>query len=152
MPDRGVVKAFLESTTGEWVLILSLVFGGCCSSVSILLSHFQADDLVLTGTYGLSKLFSRIIRNQVRCSFQPLIQAEGRCTGTFLTFAQFVYVTIQNLSSQLYFPPRSVSSTTRVRLPRFRKREVPIRRWMVQVVLFVTVSLSELCPQHIVEY
>lgn len=59
----------------------------------------------------------------------------GSHTGTFLTFAQFLYVALQTVWTQLYFPPGS-------RLPRFRRSTVPISRWMVQVVLFVAVSLS----------
>ncbi|WOO83979.1 UDP-xylose and UDP-N-acetylglucosamine transporter [Vanrija pseudolonga] len=55
-------------------------------------------------------------------------------SGTFLTFAQFLYVAVQTFSSQFYFPPGA-------RFPRWRKNEVPIRRWMVQVVLFFGVSL-----------
>ncbi|TXT12844.1 hypothetical protein VHUM_01245 [Vanrija humicola] len=55
-------------------------------------------------------------------------------SGTFLTFAQFLYVAVQTLPSQFYFPPGA-------RLPRWRKNEVPLRRWMVQVVLFFGVSL-----------
>jgi hypothetical protein len=31
MLDRPLVRGFLESAAGEWVLILSFVFGGCCS-------------------------------------------------------------------------------------------------------------------------
>lgn len=57
--------------------------------------------------------------------------------GTFLTFAQFLYVTFQTLPSQIYFKPGSS-------IPRWRKNEVPLSRWMVQVVLFFTVNLSRL--------
>lgn len=34
MLDRPLLRGFLESAAGEWVLILSFVFGGCCSCVS----------------------------------------------------------------------------------------------------------------------
>ena len=33
MADRDLIKGFLETAAGEWTLILSLVFGGCCSYV-----------------------------------------------------------------------------------------------------------------------
>lgn len=33
MADTELVKGLLESAAGEWAIILSLVFGGCCSSV-----------------------------------------------------------------------------------------------------------------------
>jgi hypothetical protein len=38
MLDRSLVRGFLESAAGEWVLILSFVFGGCCSWVSATLT------------------------------------------------------------------------------------------------------------------
>jgi len=60
--------------------------------------------------------------------------------GTFLTFAQFLYVTLQTASSQLHFPSQGGKPTW---IPRIRKREVPMGRWLVQVVLFLAVSLSE---------
>lgn len=50
--------------------------------------------------------------------------------GTFLTFAQFLFITIQNAPSQmvgLHLQPR----------------QVPLSRWIVQVGLFLAVSLSE---------
>jgi UDP-xylose/UDP-N-acetylglucosamine transporter B4 len=70
---------------------------------------------------------------------------EGDNTGTFLTFAQFVYVTLQTLSSQFYLPPAPPKSTMwqwLLRAPRMRQRKVPLKRWMMQVVLFLAVSLS----------
>ncbi|WVW87021.1 hypothetical protein I302_109077 [Kwoniella bestiolae CBS 10118] len=33
MVDRSLVSAVLQSSAGEWALILGLVFGGCCSNV-----------------------------------------------------------------------------------------------------------------------
>lgn len=70
----------------------------------------------------------------------PSIRTEGRepllTAGTFLTFAQFVYVAVQTFSSQLVWTKGSG-------VPRWRKNQVPIKRWMVQVVLFFAVSLSE---------
>lgn len=57
--------------------------------------------------------------------------------GTFLTFAQFLYVTVQNVGSQV-----SISWKGAVPRLHLRKRQVPLRRWMVQVVLFLGVSLS----------
>ncbi|WWD20233.1 hypothetical protein CI109_104709 [Kwoniella shandongensis] len=103
MVDKSLVAPFLQSTAGEWVMILSLVFGGCCSNVwaleGVLKSHPKA--------------------------------------GTFLTFAQFLYVAIQNLSSQLEFR-RTKGGLT---YPRLKERKVPLKRWLVQVVLFLAISL-----------
>jgi hypothetical protein len=56
--------------------------------------------------------------------------------GTFLTFAQFVYVAVQTLSTQLVFSPGSS-------VPRWRRNVVPLRRWAVQVVLFFAVNVSK---------
>jgi hypothetical protein len=33
MVDRGLVTGLMESAAGEWMMIISLVFGGCCSYV-----------------------------------------------------------------------------------------------------------------------
>ncbi|CAK9781607.1 UAA transporter [Cutaneotrichosporon oleaginosum] len=55
-------------------------------------------------------------------------------SGTFLTFAQFAYVAVQTISSQIVWKKGSC-------VPRWRRNVVPIKRWMVQVVLFFAVSL-----------
>jgi hypothetical protein len=57
-------------------------------------------------------------------------------SGTFLTFAQIVYVALQNVSSHVYRPPGAW-------IPRVRARAVPLWKWGVQVVLFLGVSLCE---------
>ena len=31
--DKGLVAGLIESSAGEWMMIISLVFGGCCSFV-----------------------------------------------------------------------------------------------------------------------
>jgi UDP-xylose/UDP-N-acetylglucosamine transporter B4 len=62
--------------------------------------------------------------------------------GTFLTFAQFVYVAIQNISSQLELP-RTAKGARIWGVPGLKKRKVPMKRWLVQVLLFLGVSLSE---------
>ncbi|KAK8843930.1 hypothetical protein IAR55_006722 [Kwoniella newhampshirensis] len=101
--DSTLTTAFLQSSAGEWAMILSLVFGGCCSNVwaleGVLKSHPKA--------------------------------------GTFLTFAQFIYVAIQNLSSQVEW--RQTKSG--FAYPTLKSRKVPLRRWLVQVVLFLAISL-----------
>lgn len=51
-----------------------------------------------------------------------------------LTFAQFLYVAVQTLHTQIYIKDG---------LPRWRKNVVPLKRWAVQVLLFLGVSLSE---------
>lgn len=103
--EPSLWSALVESAAYEWTLILSLIFGGCCSNVWAL---------------------EAVLRDHPRC-------------GTFLTFAQFVYVALQNLSSQVEL----ASTSSGVPVPRLKKRQVPLRRWIVQVILFLGVSLSQ---------
>jgi UDP-xylose/UDP-N-acetylglucosamine transporter B4 len=42
--DRGIVAGLIESSAGEWLMIISLVFGGCCSFVV----HFGTSTKSLT--------------------------------------------------------------------------------------------------------
>jgi hypothetical protein len=35
MVDRGLVTGLMESAAREWMMIISLVFGGCCSYVPL---------------------------------------------------------------------------------------------------------------------
>lgn len=59
--------------------------------------------------------------------------------GIFLTFVQFLYVTCQTLSTQLIWNHGSTSASGW--LPRVKKTVVPVRRWMIQVLLFLAVSI-----------
>ncbi|KAK1923567.1 UAA transporter family-domain-containing protein [Papiliotrema laurentii] len=100
--DSDLLKGLAQSATVDWLFILSLVFGGCCSNV-----------------WALEAVLHRL-----------------PASGTFLTFAQFAFVAVQNLSSQI-----TLHWNGPVPWPRLRKRTVPLQRWMVQVVLFLGVSL-----------
>ncbi|EIW71590.1 hypothetical protein TREMEDRAFT_27309 [Tremella mesenterica DSM 1558] len=100
--DNSIIKSFVESSAAEWTLILSLVFGGCCSNVWAL---------------------EAVLRDYPH-------------SGTFLTFAQFIWVALQTASSQLVLPPGKG-----FRLPQLRQRKVPMKRWIVQTVMFVLISL-----------
>ncbi|WVQ66138.1 uncharacterized protein L199_004316 [Kwoniella botswanensis] len=104
MVDRSFISALIQSSAGEWALILGLVFGGCCSNVWAL---------------------EGVLKNHPK-------------SGTFLTFVQFLYVTITTISSQLIW--KRVPKVG-VPYPVLKTRKVPIGRWGVQVVLFLAVSL-----------
>ncbi|WWC92698.1 uncharacterized protein L201_007657 [Kwoniella dendrophila CBS 6074] len=104
MVDQSFLFALAQSSAGEWGLILSLVFGGCCSNVWAL---------------------EGVLKDHPK-------------SGTFLTFVQFLYVTITTISTQLRWKriPKTGFS-----YPWLKPRKVPIGRWAVQVVLFLAVSL-----------
>ncbi|WWC65747.1 uncharacterized protein I303_108369 [Kwoniella dejecticola CBS 10117] len=104
MVDRSLVSSIVQSSIGEWGLILALVFGGCCSNVWAL---------------------EGVLRDYPK-------------SGTFLTFVQFLYITITTISSQViwYRIPK-----TQIPYPALKKRQVPLGRWAVQVVLFLAISL-----------
>jgi UDP-xylose/UDP-N-acetylglucosamine transporter B4 len=77
---------------------------------------------------------SRLASRATPCSFEYL-------AGIFLTFVQFVYVTFSTLSTQFTFDKPPGELTKRSWIPRFKHRVVPLRRWIVQVILFLAVSL-----------
>jgi hypothetical protein len=153
MSNRPLFGALAESAAGEWAAILSLVFGGCCSC-----ARYQSS--LTAETCGPSKPCSRATPHRVRrwqTSTFPLPNlplpvpvplplptptqppSHPLTAGTFLTFAQFVYVAVQTFGSQLVW--------TKGRwVPSWRRNVVPIKRWMVQVVLFFAVSLSASPP------
>ncbi|GMK55345.1 hypothetical protein CspeluHIS016_0204010 [Cutaneotrichosporon spelunceum] len=101
MFSHPIFGALAESAAGEWLAILSLVFGGCCSNVWALEAVLKS--------YPSS--------------------------GTFLTFAQFLYVAVQTIGSQLVWTKGRWT-------PTWRRNVVPIKRWMVQVVLFFTIPVT----------
>lgn len=109
-----LTTSLIQSTLPEWTQILSLIFGGCCSNV-----------------WALESL---------------LKHHPG--SGSFLTFSQFIFVAAQNLPKFLEFrQPVSKGGKGKASLamwwPRWKKREVPLKRWMGQVVLFLGISLCE---------
>jgi len=87
--------------------------------------------------WALESLLQSLPASGERGLFGQVCPPHALTAGTFLTFAQFLYVAIQNVGSQL-------SISWKGALPRLhlRKRQVPLKRWMVQVVLFLGVSLS----------
>ncbi|XAO25537.1 hypothetical protein I312_104365 [Cryptococcus bacillisporus CA1280] len=103
MTDPGLISSFLQTTAGEWFMILFLVFGGCCSNVWAL---------------------EGVLKDHPK-------------SGTFLTFSQFVFVALQNLSSQVEL----ARSKSGVIYPKLKTRNVPLKRWIIQVILFFAVSL-----------
>ncbi|PWN49547.1 UAA-domain-containing protein [Violaceomyces palustris] len=90
----------LQSGLKDWLIILSLIFGGCCSNAWAL----------------------------------ELSTTQLPSSGTLITFAQFLTTTLSCLPTNLYIPDGKV-------LPRLKPRVVPLSRWAVQVLLYLTVSL-----------
>ncbi|KAK0558844.1 golgi uridine diphosphate-N- acetylglucosamine transporter [Tilletia horrida] len=56
--------------------------------------------------------------------------------GTLITFAQFLATALTCIPTQLYRPPGSSSL-----LPRLKNPKVPLSRWSVQIILYLTTSL-----------
>ncbi|KAK0524465.1 golgi uridine diphosphate-N- acetylglucosamine transporter [Tilletia horrida] len=107
----------------QWPLILGLIFGGCCSNAYFL----------ELGTAAVPR------------------------AGTLITFAQFLATALTCIPSQLEWPSsdssdreggspsakrrRSLTMLQRLRLPRLKTPKVPVSRWSVQVLLYLTTSL-----------
>lgn len=94
----STAKAIVQTTASEWLMILSLIFGGCCSNAYTL----------------------------------ELATRQLPTSGTLITFAQFLITTLSCL-------PHFV--TVQSGLPRLKQRNVPVYRWLVQVVFYLSTSL-----------
>ncbi|TFY83301.1 hypothetical protein EWM64_g711 [Hericium alpestre] len=93
IPQAAVIAASVL----DYSLMVSLVFGGCCSNV---------------------------------WAYEQLLRIEPRI-GSALTFSQMLFITIQQLPSHLTWTP----------WPRLKPRQVPLSRWMLQVVMLASGSL-----------
>ncbi|KAI8329706.1 UAA transporter [Chlamydoabsidia padenii] len=82
----------------ELLVILSLIFGGCCSNV------FALEVLV----------------------------TDAPKSGNLVTFAQFVFVSLEGLRHQIEWGTYG---------PRLKKTVVPLTNWLALVILFFTVSV-----------
>ncbi|KZT56871.1 UAA transporter [Calocera cornea HHB12733] len=92
-------------TAVDWTVIVTLVFGGCCSNA-----------------WSLGRLLQR----------SPLV-------GPALTVAQILVVAVPQLPHFITLHP--VPRTTLRLLPALRPRVVPLRRWLIDVLLITAVSL-----------
>ncbi|KAA1470342.1 UAA transporter [Dentipellis sp. KUC8613] len=63
-------------------------------------------------------------------AYEALLRTEPRI-GSALTFCQMLFIALQQLPSHLSWTP----------LPRLKPRQVPLSRWLLQVVVFATGSL-----------
>ncbi|TFY72023.1 hypothetical protein EVG20_g1005 [Dentipellis fragilis] len=63
-------------------------------------------------------------------AYEALLRMEPRI-GSALTFCQMLFITLQQLPSHLSWTP----------LPRLKPRQVPLSRWLLQVIVFATGSL-----------
>ncbi|KAH8676372.1 UDP-N-acetylglucosamine transporter YEA4 [Xylariales sp. PMI_506] len=113
----GLAGQIIIETLPQWLTVgamLGLIFGGCCSNVSIA-NH---------GALGRSCGF-RVF------ALEAIIKVEP-ASGTLLTFVQFLFVAVTGYISQF--------DTTR---PPFflAPNKVPIRRWLINIVLFFTINV-----------
>lgn len=90
-----------QSTFAQWVVILGLIFGGCCRCVTRQISICRR-----WLRLELSKLFLlRSVRSNAWAL--ELVTSQNPRAGSFLTFAQFLLVTAVSLPKQLHvLPPR----------------------------------------------
>ncbi|KAF9978403.1 golgi uridine diphosphate-N- acetylglucosamine transporter [Actinomortierella ambigua] len=147
---REWVKAAIQVSLHDWVLIATMIFGGCCSNVFALEILVKYDSLDML--------------------------PDAPKSGQMITFAQFVWVAldglfrhlrwpvVQYLSAQIRgtpFPPQDddgipvpahkdqQSSTSNWPshnsiwwfIPHLKPRKVPLVRWMLIVVMFFVVSV-----------
>ncbi|KAE8210889.1 hypothetical protein CF327_g5301 [Tilletia walkeri] len=110
--SRSLISSIgLVLFASQWPFILGLIFGGCCSNAY----------------------------------FLELGTAAVPSAGTLITFAQFLATALTCTPSQLEWS--SASTTTPGRpaskswFPRLKKPKVPVSRWSVQVLLYLSTSL-----------
>lgn len=135
-------RVFIE-TIPQWLTVaamLSLIFGGCCSNVYSLEAIIKVEPASGMFTYVVLHLLrdkvpqggSKLEVSHILGSDGNGLTAELRATGTLLTFVQFVFVAAVGLPSQ--FDSR--------RPPFYLKpNKVPIRRWLVNIVLFFSINV-----------
>ncbi len=93
------LKGLFGVSVGEWILILSLIFGGCCSNI-----------------YAIEAIVSELPDS-----------------GILITFCQFLFVALEGY---IHFFDSSNPKGLFIKKPK-----VPMKRWLIIVVLFFTVSI-----------
>lgn len=138
--DPGIRPSHAASSLVDYSFILSLVLGGCCAYVSV----SRADDgsersyVWRVAMFGLTNNCSPSTRVSVRslCSAFLFQLTLALHTGSALTFAQTLFITVQTLPQFLIWPsPRDTW------LPRLKGRQVPVHQWILQVLVRTTGSL-----------
>jgi len=119
-----------------------------CFSLMILLAGFPSSKIELLTS------FPPLSRHDTLNPFPlPPLQSSYYALRTFpssfLTFIQFVFVAAQTLPTQITFNKttkrigrdgEAVVEESKGWIPRLKTRKVPLKRWAVQVVLFLAVS------------
>lgn len=118
---KEVAKA-VASTLVDFPLVLSLIFGGCCASVTSLTRFERGRKHNPADSY---------YRNV--WSYEQILRLEPH-VGTALTFAQMLFISLHSL-------PAFVVRPTGTYAPRLKPRQVPLSRWALQVLLFTFGSL-----------
>lgn len=133
----------LAASAIDWTPVLALVFGGCCSYVQTRTDvwTYVLIALLFSNVFALEAVLKSHPNGGRYHTLMSCHIAHQHPPGIFLTFVQFAYVTLQTLSSQFTFAAPSGETTKRSWIPRLKPRVVPLRRWIVQVILFLAVSL-----------
>ncbi|KAG0374475.1 golgi uridine diphosphate-N- acetylglucosamine transporter [Mortierella sp. AD032] len=115
----------MQVSLQDWILIATLIFGGCCSNVFAL----------------------EILVNDAPKSGQMITFAQFVCVSTYGLAMHLRWPVVQDL-----WTPKSTSSTSAREgaqevqgiwryIPHLKKRAIPLTRWLAIVVMFFTVSV-----------
>ncbi|KAG8854184.1 golgi uridine diphosphate-N- acetylglucosamine transporter [Tulasnella sp. 330] len=101
MRARHIASALAQSTAAQWLLIITLIFGGCgCNAWAL-----------------------------------EVVAARNPQAGTLITFAQYLLIVVYQLPNRLT-ATSSPSLLFRILSLRFKKLQIPLHVWVIQVILF----------------
>ncbi|KAF9550425.1 golgi uridine diphosphate-N- acetylglucosamine transporter [Mortierella hygrophila] len=115
----------MQVSLQDWILIATMIFGGCCSNVFAL----------------------EILVNDAPKSGQMITFAQFVCVSAYGLVMHLKWPIVQDL----WIPKSSSASTQEVQdqpsqgiwryIPHLKKRKIPITRWLAIVVMFFSVSV-----------
>ncbi|KAG0281046.1 golgi uridine diphosphate-N- acetylglucosamine transporter [Linnemannia gamsii] len=114
----------MQVSLQDWILIATMIFGGCCSNVFAL----------------------EILVNDAPKSGQMITFAQFVCVSAYGLAMHLKWPVVQDL-----WTPRSSTSTREVQdrpsegfwryIPHLKKRKIPLTRWLMIVIMFFVVSV-----------